>query len=338
MAFFSIIIPTFNIAEYLSDCLISIQLQDFKDYEVIVVDDGSTDNTIDVVKSFPAIRFFSLPHGGVSAARNFGLKEARGEYVWFVDGDDYLRPDCLSKIYNLLQNKGVDCCSFEYCKTNYRYSEANSIPAWGNRGYASGEYYSENEDFHLRAPRSVAILVFRRALAEGVLFEKISYCEDWLFALTIWFRSKKVCYWNAEIYFYYQRPGSSIYNMKPAVVDDFLSFCHYALKMACDTGKRNVREYVEFCIRETIILCIMTYIYKDVKDKSLKICLFKKMCNRIIEFNKDYEFPLDRHLRKIVESESYFLGCFWLYWRYKPRHFLAKHPIFIKIYKALRIR
>lgn len=99
----SIIVPTYNNEKYLANCIDSLLAQTFQDFEVIVVDDGSTDQTIKLLKAFktnPRIRVHSQPNSGISAARNQGLKLSRGKFISFVDSDDCVTPDFLEKLIN----------------------------------------------------------------------------------------------------------------------------------------------------------------------------------------------------------------------------------------------
>lgn len=106
----SVIVPIYNVEKYLSECLESICNQTLKDIEIICVNDGSTDNSLKILEEFVKkdnrVVIFSQPNGGLSAARNSGLKIANGEYIAFVDSDDYIQPDFLEKLYlNALRTK-----------------------------------------------------------------------------------------------------------------------------------------------------------------------------------------------------------------------------------------
>ena len=95
--FFSIIIPAYNLENYIAAALQSVLVQTFQDFEIIIVDDGSTDETVSIIQSFhdPRIRLVSQVNGGVSRARNAGMKKAVGAYIAFLDGDDYWYPEHL---------------------------------------------------------------------------------------------------------------------------------------------------------------------------------------------------------------------------------------------------
>ncbi len=101
----SVIIPTYNRAELVIRAIKSVSQQTYKDTEIIVVDDGSTDNTVDLISSLnPPIRYITQANTGVAAARNFGLSQAMGEYVAFLDSDDYWLPNKLEKQLSLINN------------------------------------------------------------------------------------------------------------------------------------------------------------------------------------------------------------------------------------------
>lgn len=123
---FSIIVPIYNIQEYIKPCVDSITEQSFKNIEIILVNDGSTDNSKAICMEYQniddRIKVINKENGGLSSARNAGLKIARGEYIIFLDGDDTLVSECLAKIYNKIKDKDVEMimCNFRYhnLKTN----------------------------------------------------------------------------------------------------------------------------------------------------------------------------------------------------------------------------
>ncbi|MBR1609968.1 MAG: glycosyltransferase family 2 protein, partial [Methanobrevibacter sp.] len=101
----SVIVPVYNLSQYIGSTLDSIINQDFKSFELIVIDDGSTDDSLEIIneklsKSLISYKVIHQENSGVSSARNRGLKEAQGEYIVFVDGDDYITGNHLSELYN----------------------------------------------------------------------------------------------------------------------------------------------------------------------------------------------------------------------------------------------
>ena len=101
----SIIIPVYNSQQYLKKCLDSIKIQTYKNLEVILVDDGSTDNSLEICKNYAKkdqrFKVFHKKNGGTSSARNYGLKQVTGDYITFMDNDDYVNnKDAFNNIYN----------------------------------------------------------------------------------------------------------------------------------------------------------------------------------------------------------------------------------------------
>jgi len=120
----SVIVPVYNGEEYIEKCLNSLLEQTLEEIEIIVVDDGSTDMTPDITKrystEFPKIRYLRKENGGVSDARNFGLPYAEGEYIGYVDSDDYVDPD----MYEVMYNKAKERCSdIVECNLHHTYTD-----------------------------------------------------------------------------------------------------------------------------------------------------------------------------------------------------------------------
>lgn len=112
----SVIIPIYNAEAYISECLQSVGNQSYKDFEVICVNDGSQDNSADICQRFvdkdKRFRLINQENGGVSSARNRALKEAKGEYVCFVDSDDVIEPHFLEHLLELSQDGAFAVCSY----------------------------------------------------------------------------------------------------------------------------------------------------------------------------------------------------------------------------------
>lgn len=108
----SIIIPVFNKAEYIEACMLSLLRQDFDDFEIVAVDDGSTDRSGEIcdrmAQTDRRIRVFHQSNGGVTAARRFGVEQSHGRYIMFVDSDDELLPHALQTMYKTIEETGAD--------------------------------------------------------------------------------------------------------------------------------------------------------------------------------------------------------------------------------------
>ena len=108
----SVVIPAYNVGQYVAQCLQSVLSQSFTDFEVIVVNDGSTDNSAEIARSFAdadsRVRVVDQPNGGLSAARNTGIDLASGKWLMFVDSDDMLLPDAMSTLLALAHDTESD--------------------------------------------------------------------------------------------------------------------------------------------------------------------------------------------------------------------------------------
>ena len=108
----SIIIPIYNVSQYITECVNSIMVQSVSGIDVMMVDDGSTDGSVAVCRAlsikYPMCHFMEQTHAGVSAARNTGLRNVTGEFILFVDGDDFLTPGALDEIFNKISSREID--------------------------------------------------------------------------------------------------------------------------------------------------------------------------------------------------------------------------------------
>lgn len=121
----SIILPVYNVEMYLERCLESLLKQDLDDYEILVINDGSPDNSQEIIdnyaKKYPEkVKSYIKTNGGLSDARNYGLERANGEYIIFVDSDDYVKENMLKKLYEIGKSNNLDilCCDYTIVKDN----------------------------------------------------------------------------------------------------------------------------------------------------------------------------------------------------------------------------
>lgn len=185
MPLISIIVPVFNSENTINRCVDSILQQTFTDWELLLIDDGSTDRSGEICDQYAAkdkrIEIFHKENGGVSSARNVGLDHAKGEWITFVDADDWIVKDCLNLDYSLFQE---DLIIFSYY---YNYEIDNNLAFSMNNFAANGEI--ELHDFcqtfiHEGFFRTVWSKLFKRSLINNLRFdESVSIGEDHLFLL-----------------------------------------------------------------------------------------------------------------------------------------------------------
>ncbi len=205
---FSVIVPVYNVEQYLSQCLENLMQQDYDDYEVICVNDGSTDGSRKILTEmenrFPQMRIIDRENGGLSAARNTGLKAAKGDYVVFVDSDDWVEPTMLSRLF--AECEGADMVCFACRRTD---TNANDIlPSEHSTGW---DYYNRHA---LEACVVPFVCVWQRCYRREFLTENNLYFregilhEDNEFTPRACFRAKSVKVIPDVLYNYRVRPGS----------------------------------------------------------------------------------------------------------------------------------
>lgn len=211
---FSVIIPVYNVENYLKECLESVLNQTFVDWEAVCVNDGSSDGSAAILEEYaakdPRFKVHSQANGGLSSARNTGMAAAQGDYVVFLDSDDWLEPDALKVMSEHLNGEDMLCFS------GRRYDEAsktfNSADELLEREYGTGmDYYNDNalqcRDF---AFVCVVLRVYKRLfLTENNLrFKEGIYHEDNLFTPIACFYAREVGVINACLYDYRVRSNS----------------------------------------------------------------------------------------------------------------------------------
>ena len=211
---FSVIIPVYNVESYLRDCLDSVLNQTFADWEAICVNDGSTDESASIldecVERDHRIKVITQPNGGLSSARNTGIKATSGDYLLFLDSDDWLETNALETISKDLE--GVDML----CFSGRRFIEAtgayNSADQLVEKTYESGmAYYNENALLHRDfAFVCVVLRAYRRSflIDNQLLFKEGIFHEDNLFTPIACYYAKNVRQISDCLYDYRVRANS----------------------------------------------------------------------------------------------------------------------------------
>lgn len=219
----SVIVPVYNVEKYLKKCLDSLVKQKFNSYEVLVVNDGSPDNSQEIVeeyaKKYPKIiKSYVKENGGVSSARNYGISKAKGDYIAFVDSDDYVDKYYLSSLYETAIKEKADIVVCDlYKKTDNKLEIMN--------GYK--EYTDDKVKNLMVAIPAVWNKLFKKNLftETGISFPDRIYCEDLAVVTRILCNVKKVAYVKKPLYYYLIRSGSLSHQVKynPKTADIFTS-------------------------------------------------------------------------------------------------------------------
>ncbi len=211
----SIITPAYNLEGFLERALNSVISQTFPSLELVLVNDGSTDNTLQIAtqilkESDIDYQILDQANMGVSQARNAGIRAARGEYLFFLDGDDYLEPDCLEKMHQALLEHHTQTVYTNYVKVTETRERLN-IPSVELPETSPAEYLIQLE-LSMAITFSFCQLLYPRRVVEenNILFNpELSYGEDTDFALRVLAHLESVAYVPEELIYYVQRGTSS---------------------------------------------------------------------------------------------------------------------------------
>lgn len=208
----SVIVPIYNVAPFLNGALHSLAAQTFQDFEAILIDDGSTDESGAVAESFAAEHpNFVVVHQenkGLSGARNTGLNAARGQYVFFLDSDDYLHPKALEVMYRLAQESRADIVSASYVHTDKTYAASFEPLTHGRIDKRLSkqplESFLEGKDIK----SNVCTKLYKTAVIRDLRFIEGIYFEDVPFTVMALDRAGSILITDLPIYYYYQNPDS----------------------------------------------------------------------------------------------------------------------------------
>lgn len=213
----SIIVPIYNVEKYLERCLESLVNQTYQEIEILLINDGSTDLSATLAKAYDEkyenVFLFNKENGGLSDARNFGLKYARGEYIAFIDSDDWIDITMIEKMILKADQTHADvvCCDMEY------------VDDQGNREFSSGGDFDwivvKDHPEIISINNSACNKIYRRNLFEQIKFPIGAWYEDLGTIPKVIFLSEKIAKVNEPLYFYYQRTGSISHTKNEKVFD-----------------------------------------------------------------------------------------------------------------------
>lgn len=328
MAKVSVIIAAYNIEKYISRCIESVINQTLKDIEIIVVNDGSTDNTLSIINKISNIdsRVIVVDqiNRGLIEARKSGLKLAKGRYILFVDGDDWLEINCLEKLYNNAVDNNSDIVIY------------NSFISYDDKKIPQDTFIIKDNKNYLRELFLGKIMpaIWAKFIkldyikSNNIEFPRdISYAEDLASVISLFMHNPKVSLLNENLYNYYQRVDSitNHKNIKILEVDKAISFIkERLLKLSLYKDYKKEFEYMvynhlfENCIlKYTDMNEINNQLYKQYKNRNIKIknnlYIMDKIKNynisqriRIRSYDKGYIYgkSYDR-LREVVKGNNY---------------------------------
>lgn len=212
--FISIVVPVYNTEQYLDECLQSILKQTIiENIELICVNDGSSDNSLEILnlykEKFPNMIIIDQKNSGAPTARNNGLRVATGEYVYFIDSDDYIINDnCLNELYNVAKKAFLDILNFNHLILKNNSLKKVSIKRENNKIYTGKEYLSTSEKGNITNPPWDKLL--KRSYLKEINFSYTSGIihDDAEALLRLFYNAKKVSFIDKFVYVYRIRANS----------------------------------------------------------------------------------------------------------------------------------
>lgn len=265
----SIIIPVYNVEQYIEECIESVLQQNLNNYEIIIVNDGSTDKTNEILEKYKVVnnvKIINQKNKGLSAARNIGLKNCSGKYLLFLDSDDFLEKNSVKKILYEIQYNNLEILAFNfwtyYDKEKYFLEKRALI----TKRIFSGEEYLKLNLKTKSYPMSWLNIYNRDFILKNNLFFKENILhEDVEFNIKLLLQVKKMSYFDIPIVYYRQREGS-ITKKKNNRRCSYIEILKTYLKEIKNT---NDKELIQ------LLYNYMSYIAKNAIIESIKVKDFK---------------------------------------------------------------
>lgn len=306
MNLISVIVPVYNIRQYLEKCIESIIDQTYRNLEIILVDDGSTDNSGEICDFYSnkdsRINVLHQENKGLSAARNAGMKVARGDWLAFVDGDDWIESNMFEKMLDIGKEYDADLVlsRFKFATAKIEFEKENDHDAISIfEGSELIEEYIQKKKNCMISP-SVWDRLYKKEILDGLLFPEGRVHEDICFTVDVFCRCKRAVYIDHPFYNYRVDRGESISNSG------------YDIKRIEDTivltemAERHLIEYKQESLAKQLYLelyLLLTNIYLQLQDISTRQYIKNyrmKNRNKMVSIFGDKNIPVKKRVLSLV--------------------------------------
>lgn len=252
----SIIVPVYKVEEYLGECVDSLLSQTIDDYEIILVDDGSPDNSGKIADEYAAvnpdmIRVLHIDNGGQGRARNFALDIAKGDFVGFVDSDDWVTHDMYEKMYTRAAETGADVVVCDFME-RFADGRESMLPA-------------SLQDNWLGSAGSSCNKIFRRSLVGALRFPVGLWYEDFYFSAVMLLRSKHTEFIAEPMYIYRRGQESTMHNNNAVKNLDVLTIMDMLEKEMVPAGYKDDFEF--FLVNHVLLDSISRLAKQDAPER-----------------------------------------------------------------------
>ena len=319
----SIIIPVFNGEKFIKRCVDSVLNQSMYIDEIIIINDNSTDGTIEILEknysNLVNIKIINLKKNhGVSYCRNLGIEKSSGEYIGFVDSDDYVEVNMFEKMYNNAKDNNLDICICNFVEVN----QQNRIKSKYKNNEEILERNKSLEKYLLnKISPSVWDKIFRRKILKNIKFNtKLIIGEDILFCLEAFYYSKKTGFVNDYLYNYIQNDNSAVHTISSKLLQYVDVIKYIPLQIEKDLKLNFKSEYNTFfnSLNLRIIHSVSALYNKKVKKQVFEYLSFvdKQTLKLIVK---------DKKLSKFIRVEAFIILIFGL------KVHISLQPLYVRI-------
>ena len=314
----SIIVPVYNVAKYLRECMDSLVNQSLEDIEIICVNDGSTDNSLEILEEFAKkdsrVKVFTIENSGISIARNYGMEQATGEYIGFVDSDDYVNEYMFEKLYISCVQNDLDLAM---CKIQLFDNETGEIN--NDMDYYNLKVFKDmdkdvfNADDTTEFTCNIVVNVYNKLYRSSLLkdnsieFPANLIFEDEIFFIKTYLLAQRISIVNEFLYYYrLNRAGSLTYLEKENNYVDMVHIYKKEREIFKELGKYD--EYKVLLANRMLFLILARYTQTHPKHKENYFNVLKEDLKEILvdeEIKENLSLNVRNRVTKIMEAENF---------------------------------
>lgn len=310
---FSVIVPVYNVEKFLAKCLDSILSQDFDDYEIIAVNDGSTDSSLEILNEYSKltdkIKIIDQPNKGLGGARNTAIEIACGEFLVFVDSDDFISPKMLSTLSVYFDEFNLDILSFDLTPV-YLY-ESTELPDI-EPDCSTGDFnIIDIKSFLISEPTACA-KAYRRTLytENNIRFPERLWYEDLATVYRLVPFANKIGYLKKPLYYYVQQPNSITHSANTTrmmeIITAFNIVQSYFKEIGCFDEYYNELEWL--CVKHVMYYSAHRFLTKGYYYKQMN-CLYNFVRSNYPEFKDNKyvkEFMSSTYCLDLIINKHFF--------------------------------
>lgn len=305
----SIIVPIYNTSKYLRTCIDSLLNQSEKDIEIILINDGSTDNSAEIIKSYKDKRivYIEKENTGIGSTRNIGISKSKGTYLMFIDSDDYISSNCVERMYNFAVQTNSDIVVSDFYKDYSGRLEVIKIP------YFDSSSLKNNPSILNKINLGPCNKIYKKSILKNVMFEEKLKYEDVPFVIKAFKNASKISKLNEPLSYYVIHNNSQT-TIRDDKIFDILKIIDII------NNELNDKIYHESILNlSTMILTDYTIQQRYVHNRASRNRFINKAFNKLDS--------IDNNWRKCSYMKS--ISCI--------KRFIKSNKVLIKIYCSIYI-